>query len=171
MFHNGGSLEFGADGLLYVGTGEDTQGSPAQNLDDFRGKVLRITTDGNPAPGNPFTGSAARSRVWAFGLRNPFRFALRPGPTIPCKCKLPIMVCRRSQELRLSPSTLLTRMPLRPHSSSRRSGTISRAALPLLTFFANRNTQNARMLCAHSRVSPQAARALEAITHRGSGPI
>src|SRR6185369_7219009 len=72
MFHNGGGLAFGPDGFLYCSTGEDTQGSPAQNLDDFRGKVLRITTDGNPAPGNPFTGGAARSRVWAFGLRNPF---------------------------------------------------------------------------------------------------
>ena len=84
--HNGGQLQFGPDGLLYVsigdgGGGGDPLGS-GQSLGTLLGKVLRI--DPNPtqsAPyavpaGNPFTGQAgARPEIWAYGLRNPFRFS------------------------------------------------------------------------------------------------
>jgi glucose/arabinose dehydrogenase len=82
--HNGGGLAFGADGKLYAGLGDggsggDPQGN-GQNLASFLGKLLRMDVDvgdpyGNP-PDNPFVGvNGARHAIWAYGLRNPFRFA------------------------------------------------------------------------------------------------
>jgi glucose/arabinose dehydrogenase len=85
--HNGGLLKFGPDGHLYIGTGDGGGGGDqhgahgnAQNLGSLLGKLLRI----DPRPGggytvpksNPFTGRAgARGEVYAYGLRNPWRFA------------------------------------------------------------------------------------------------
>src|SRR5919108_1264018 len=77
--HNGGQLQFGPDGMLYVGTGDggggnDSEGN-AQRLDRELGKILRIDPrTGAAAPGNPFG-----SRVWAYGLRNPWRFSFDRG--------------------------------------------------------------------------------------------
>lgn len=65
-FHNGGRIAFGPDGQLYVGTGEAGDRSLSQNLRSFGGKILRITRDGSPAPGNPFGGSP----IWTLGHRN-----------------------------------------------------------------------------------------------------
>lgn len=80
--HNGGAMHFGADGKLYVAIGENAHGANAQNLDTYHGKVLRINADGSVPGGNPFSGSglsAQRQRVWSYGLRNPYTFAVQPG--------------------------------------------------------------------------------------------
>ncbi|MGN6421018.1 MAG: PQQ-dependent sugar dehydrogenase, partial [Pseudobacter sp.] len=78
IYHNGGGLAFGLDGKLFVAVGENQVGSNSQNLDNYLGKILRINTDGSVPAGNPFTGNAARSRIWVYGLRNPFTIAVDP---------------------------------------------------------------------------------------------
>ncbi|GAB4036099.1 hypothetical protein GCM10028809_47170 [Spirosoma gilvum] len=78
--HNGGAMVFGPDGKLYVGVGENANGTNAQNLDNYLGKVLRINADGSAPSDNPFTtGSESRKRIWAYGLRNPYTIAIQPG--------------------------------------------------------------------------------------------
>ncbi len=80
--HNGGQLQFGLDGMLYIGTGDgggggDPLGS-GQNLDTLLGKVLRIDVSALPykiPADNPFVGQAGkRPEIWALGVRNPWRF-------------------------------------------------------------------------------------------------
>ena len=89
--HNGGVLEFGPDGYLYIGTGDggsggDPQGN-AQNLRSFLGKILRIDVrgeeDGKPygiPADNPFKGSAEGylAEIYAYGLRNPWKISFDP---------------------------------------------------------------------------------------------
>ncbi len=92
--HNAGDLEFGPDGLLYIGTGDGgSAGDPldtAQDVGDLLGKMLRIDVDatgadqagacggvanyGIPA-GNPDLGPNSCPEIWALGLRNPYRYS------------------------------------------------------------------------------------------------
>ncbi|MGP7960283.1 PQQ-dependent sugar dehydrogenase [Sanguibacter sp. A247] len=65
-FHDGGALAFGPDDMLYVATGDATEPASAQDPDSLNGKILRLTPDGEPAPGNPIPGSF----VWSLGHRN-----------------------------------------------------------------------------------------------------
>jgi len=81
--HNGGLNLFGPDGYLYIGLGDEGgAGDPQNNGQDLTklfGKVLRIDVNGSlpyaiPSD-NPFVGTAARGEIWAYGLRNPWRFS------------------------------------------------------------------------------------------------
>ena len=82
--HNGGHLAFGPDGMLYAGIGDGGGGgnpfNSAQNLNDLRGKLLRIDVEsGVPyaiPPNNPFANQPGRrGEIYAYGLRNPWRFS------------------------------------------------------------------------------------------------
>ncbi|MCA9969668.1 MAG: PQQ-dependent sugar dehydrogenase, partial [Anaerolineales bacterium] len=91
--HNGGQLQFGPDGYLYVGLGDGGSagdpGNRAQNLGLLLGKILRLDVDGGGLPpdcdaggqytipaDNPFVATAgACGEIWAYGLRNPWRFS------------------------------------------------------------------------------------------------
>lgn len=82
--HVGGCLQFGPDGYLYIAAGDGGgAGDPnhtAQNLQSYLGKILRIDVDGGSPfavpPTNPFVGNPnALPAIWAYGLRNPWRFS------------------------------------------------------------------------------------------------
>lgn len=76
-YHHGGSLRFGPDGNLYIATGDQFNSGNAQSLANEHGKILRVRPDGTIPPDNPFTGTpGARPAIWAYGLRNPFRFSI-----------------------------------------------------------------------------------------------
>ena len=85
-YHAGGDLEFGPDRALFVTTGDGGFGNEpelrafrSQAVDSLSGKVLRVTRNGRGLPSNPFWNgdpTANRSKVWALGLRNPFRITV-----------------------------------------------------------------------------------------------
>ncbi len=79
--HAGGALHFGADGKLYIATGDDNVGANSQTLSNLFGKLLRINPDGSIPADNPFFGATTglNRSIWALGLRNPFTFGFQPG--------------------------------------------------------------------------------------------
>lgn len=90
--HNGGTLRFGPDGMLYVSLGEDHHHCEAQDLSTLNGRILRLDVSSLPGSGpgppdkatlipedNPFAGSNNNARLtFCYGLRNPFRFNIDP---------------------------------------------------------------------------------------------
>jgi hypothetical protein len=87
--HNGGQLQFGPDGHLYMSLGDGGgTGDPFENgqdTEELLGKVLRIDPHPGQVPaysvpaGHPFSGTAGREEIWAYGLRNPWRFSFDRG--------------------------------------------------------------------------------------------
>ena len=88
--HYGGAMAFGPDGYLYIGIGDGgSAGDPqnqSQNLGVLLGKIMRLDVESTPSSpgyripaGNPFVGRrGARPEIWAYGLRNPWRFSFDP---------------------------------------------------------------------------------------------
>lgn len=76
--HHGGGLAFGADGKLYFTTGDHLVPQDAQRLNSYRGKLMRINSDGTIPIDNPFHDGAGpnRDEIWAYGLRNPYRISV-----------------------------------------------------------------------------------------------
>jgi glucose/arabinose dehydrogenase/PKD repeat protein len=97
--HNGGSINFGVDGYLYISVGDSGEGGAlAQALNNLSGKILRIAPDGSVPPSNPFASGSNVQRcgapnakpvandvvcgeIFAYGLRNPWRIAFMPNST------------------------------------------------------------------------------------------
>lgn len=91
--HSTGAIHFAADGTMFVTVGEGAHWNTvvddalrAQDLDLLAGKVLHVTRNGAGISSNPFwngDASANRSKVWAYGVRNAYRFGLRPSDGMP----------------------------------------------------------------------------------------
>ena len=91
--HSIGGIRFGPDKTMYGVVGDsssynvvDPDALRAQNVDLLVGKMFHVDTAGNGLPANPYWNgdpTTNRSKVWAYGLRNPFRYSIRPGTTVP----------------------------------------------------------------------------------------
>ena len=93
-YHAPGSIRVARDGTLFVSIGDGSNpyqvsnlSMRSQDLNQTQGKILHIDRDGQALPSNPFYDAKAptsvRSKVWAYGFRNPFRFALQPETQVP----------------------------------------------------------------------------------------
>lgn len=88
--HNGGHIEFGPDGMLYIGMGDGGLANDpfenAQTIESALGKILRIDVSGGAGSGfsipadNPFVGEPGDDRIWSWGVRNPWKFTFDVGP-------------------------------------------------------------------------------------------
>ena len=78
--HNGGPIQFGPDGMLYIFVGENDIPAEAQSLSTLRGKILRINPNGTIPSDNPFVGSLSSpfSAIYSVGHRNGFGFTFHP---------------------------------------------------------------------------------------------
>jgi glucose/arabinose dehydrogenase/chitodextrinase len=85
--HTLGSVVFASDGTMFVGNGDGSEASftdplalRSQDLDSYTGKILHINKDGTAVATNPFYDgtNSIRSKVWLYGVRNPFRFSIHP---------------------------------------------------------------------------------------------
>ncbi len=78
--HHLDQVMFGMDGYLHIALGDGGSGSKAQDLNDLRGSLLRLDVDGGSPyaipPDNPFVGTGFREEIYAYGLRNPWRFTV-----------------------------------------------------------------------------------------------
>jgi glucose/arabinose dehydrogenase len=79
--HNGGRITFGPENYLWITTGDSGRGKLAQDLTRLGGKALRVTPEGEPAPGNPNLGDDADARIYTYGHRNPQGIAWLPDGT------------------------------------------------------------------------------------------
>src|SRR5690606_36647890 len=84
--HNGGNIHFGPDGYLWISMGDGGSGGDpnnnGQNTDILLGKMLRIdvSVEGYTSPpDNPFVGEAGADEIWAYGLRNAWKFSFDQG--------------------------------------------------------------------------------------------
>ncbi|MFN8062824.1 MAG: PQQ-dependent sugar dehydrogenase [Vicinamibacterales bacterium] len=78
-YHNGGWIDIGPDGRLYVSTGDGQVPTNASDLGNLKGKILRFDRTGAVPATNPFVGRAgARPEIFVYGLRNPFRATFSP---------------------------------------------------------------------------------------------
>ncbi len=78
--HNGGGMQFGSDGKLYIATGDGVVGQVSQSQSHTGGKVIRINDDGSIPEDNPFynENEGRYKAIWSLGLRNPFTLAVQP---------------------------------------------------------------------------------------------
>jgi aldose sugar dehydrogenase len=82
-YHAGCRARFGPDGMLYVTTGDATQGRLAQRLDSLAGKTLRLKDDGGVPKDNPFVNQpGARGEIWSYGHRNAQGLAWQPNTNL-----------------------------------------------------------------------------------------
>lgn len=73
--HYAGRIAFAPDGHLFFSMGERQKFTPAQDPDGVLGKIVRLTADGKPAPGNPLAARGFDSAIWSYGHRNPLGLA------------------------------------------------------------------------------------------------
>ncbi|MET0979870.1 MAG: PQQ-dependent sugar dehydrogenase, partial [Candidatus Saccharimonadales bacterium] len=79
IFHHGGEVRFGPDGKIYWAMGMNLYSPNSQGLSNIHGKILRLNPDGSAPADNPFVNTPnAIGQIWAYGLRNPFRFNFTP---------------------------------------------------------------------------------------------